>query len=285
MTETGEPPSIAAIVLTQDEEENLPGCLESIEPVAAEIHVVDSGSTDNTVKIAEKRGAQVHHHPFENYGAQRNWAMDNLPIEQDWVLHVDADERLSDELRQEIPAAVRDAPDDVDGYMVARRTVFLGRWIKHGGLYPTYHLRLMRRGAGRCEDRRYDQHFMVEGDTEQLDGDLVDVNSESLERWVARHNRWASAEAREVLSRDTAGRVEPDRQGSPIERRRWLRNDVYYRFPPFLRVFLYFLYRYVLRGGFRDGKEGLVYHVLQGFWFRFLVDANILELKLDGEGP
>ena len=157
----------------------------------------------------------------------------------------------------------------------------MGRWIKHGGHYPSYHLRLFRRDVGRCEDRLYDQHFLVDGPVRVLQHDYIDVVSTNLNTWLFRHVRWAEMEATELSARvlTEEGRVQPTFWGTPIARRRWLRTDVYYRSPRYLRAFLYWFYRYVLRLGFLDGKEGLVFHFLQGLWFRLLVDIKLDEIE------
>jgi glycosyltransferase involved in cell wall biosynthesis len=272
---------VTAIVLTFNEEKNLPACLDSIAPWVENLYVVDSGSTDRTLEIARAAGAVVVEHAFENYGAQRNWAIDHLPIASPWTLHVDADERITPELRDAIVAALAHDPQDVDGFLVSRRTMFMGRWIKHGGHYPAWHLRLMRTGSGRCEDRLYDQHFYVRGAVQKLQGDLIDTLTPDVATFTARHLRWAALEAAEHdTPPDATGRIR-GRLGTDnaIEQRRWLR-DWYARWPLFLRPSVYFFYRYVVRLGFLDGRAGLVFHVLQGLWFRFLVDALILERRL-----
>src|SRR3954466_8359910 len=139
---------VCAIVLTYNEERNLPDCLASLDGWVDQLFVVDSGSTDRTVAIAREAGAIVVEHAFEHYGAQRNWAIDHLPITAPWMLHVDADERITRELRASIAAALanRGAKDELDGFLVSRRTMFMGTWIRHGGHYPAWHLRLMRTG-------------------------------------------------------------------------------------------------------------------------------------------
>jgi glycosyltransferase involved in cell wall biosynthesis len=272
---------VTAIILTFNEEKNLPACLASLDCWVERVFVVDSGSTDRTLEIARAAGAVVVEHPFEHYGAQRNWAIDHLAVASPWTLHVDADERVTPELRASIIAAL--APDDgsVAGYLVSRRTMFMGRWIRHGGHYPAWHLRLMRTGAGRCEDRLYDQHFYVSGAVQKLQGDLIDTLTPDVATFTARHLRWATLEAEEHeapvgASGRIRGRLDTD---NAIEQRRWWR-EWYARLPLFVRPTAYFLYRYVVRLGFLDGRAGLVFHVLQGFWFRFLVDALILERRL-----
>lgn len=273
---------ISVIVLTQDEEANLDACLRSVGEWAGEVFVVDSGSTDRTVEIARQFTPNVVVHPFENYSRQRNWAQQSLPLRFDWVFHIDADERVSDELAASLRRMFAGGMvDRLDGLMVSRRTVFLGRPIMHGGHYPAYHLRIFRRDRGQCEDRLYDQHYVVSGATQILPGDLIDVITADLTEWVRRHANWGALEAAEQLRNhdgpDT--RVRGRVLGSPIERRRWLRSSVYARGPLFLRAFAYFLYRYVVRLGFLDGTEGLIFHFMQGCWYRFYVDAKIWEAQ------
>jgi len=274
---------IAAVVLTYNEEKNLPDCLAALAGWVQQLFVVDSGSTDRTVAIAREAGAVVVGHAFEHYGAQRNWAIDHLPIAAPWTLHIDADERVTPELRSSITAALasdESRPASVAGFLVSRRTMFMGRWIRHGGHYPAWHLRLMRTGAGRCEDRLYDQHFFVSGAVQKLQGDLIDTLTPDVATFTARHLRWAALEAAEHdTPPDAAGRIRGRlATDNAIEQRRWLR-DWYARLPLFVRPTVYFLYRYFVRLGFLDGRAGLVFHVLQGFWFRFLVDTLILERR------
>jgi len=273
------PPLLSIIVLTKDEEANLPDLLTSVAPLKPAIYVVDSGSTDGTRDVARDAGCTVVEHPFETYAAQRNWAFDNLPITTPWTLCLDADERLTPELAAEI-ASLLEGPDPaVDGYMLRKRTHFMGRWLRWGGQYPAHHLRLFRSGKGRCEDRLYDQHFVVDGPVGRLRHDYIDIITDSLTSWIERHNRWATLEAQEMLGSETTGQVEPKWLGSPIERKRFLRMKVYRHAPLFVRPFLLFFFDYVIRLGFLDGRAGLVFHVLQRFWFRFLIDAKIYELR------
>jgi glycosyltransferase involved in cell wall biosynthesis len=275
--------NLAVVILTSNEEENLPACLASLKGLDAEIFVVDSGSTDRTIDIATSAGARILTHSFDNYAAQRNWAQENLPIRSEWVLHLDADERLTPNLVRELNELFNENGDNleaIDGFLFRKRTFFMGRWIRHGGHYPSYHLRLFRRAKGLCEERLYDQHFIVKGKVAKLNHDYIDVLSSDLNRWTQRHVRWASLEARQALiATETTGQVAPALFGNPIERRRWLKNKLYNRSPLFVRPFIYWMYRYFVRLGFLDGKEGFVFHFLQGFWFRLLVDIEIDQLR------
>jgi len=265
------------IFLSYNSEATLGATLASARRVSDEIFVVDSFSKDGTVELARSFGATVVQHPFEHYGAQRNWAIDNLPASRPWQLHLDADEWMDDEL----VAAILALPEEPEhaGYFLARYLRFLGRVLRHGGVSPTWHLRLFRSGVGRCEDRRYDQHFLLaSGATGKLAGTMIDDVRMPLTEWIARHNRWADGEVGELDSQEAAGRLKPDARGNPAERKRFLRQQ-YNRMPLFVRPFVLFVYRYFIRRGFLDGTEGFIFWVLQTFWFRFLVDAKIWEKR------
>ena len=265
------------ILLSFNSEDTLDATLASAKRVSDEIFVVNSFSKDRTVELARSLGATVVQHEFEHYGAQRNWAIDNLPITKPWQLHLDADEWMDDRL----VAAILALPNEPEhaGYFLPRYLRFLGRILRHGGMSPTWHLRLFQGGAGRCEDRKYDQHYLLSsGSSGQLQGAMVDDIRMPLTEWIARHNRWADGEVAELNSRETAGRLKPDACGNPAERKRYLRQK-YDRMPLFVRPLALFIYRYVFRLGFLDGTEGLIFWVLQTFWFRFLVDAKIWEQR------
>ncbi len=265
------------ILLSFNSEDTLGATLSCARLVSDEIFVVDSYSKDGTVDLANSLGATVVQHPFENYGAQRNWAMDNLTIMRQWQLHLDADELMEAEL----VTAIQALPEEPEhsGYFLPRYVRFLGRVLRHGGMSPTWHMRLFRTGAGRCEDRKYDQHFILKtGSSGRLRGAMVDDVRMPLTEWTARHNRWADGEAAEVESQDTEGRLQPDIRGNPAQRKRFLRQK-YNQLPLFIRPFGLFVYRYFFRLGFLDGTEGLIFWVLQTFWFRFLVDAKIWEKR------
>ncbi|MDX2196108.1 MAG: glycosyltransferase family 2 protein [Cytophagales bacterium] len=272
---------LSVIILTYNEERNLRDCILSILPLQAHIYIVDSGSTDHTINIAREYTAHIFTHVFENYAKQRNWALQNLPIATDWVLNMDADHRATPELIEEIKTLfAHGIPQDVVGYMASRRTMFMNKWIKHGGHYPTYHAILFHKKYGMCEDKNYDQHFVIMGKTPLLKSDMIDIITENIDTFITRHNRWAALEAQEVVNHtnneDTL-LIKSDPKGNPIEKRRYLKQK-YYSYPIFVRVYIYFAIRYFVKLGFMDGKEGLIFHVLQGFWFRFLVDAKIYEL-------
>jgi glycosyltransferase involved in cell wall biosynthesis len=267
----------AVIVLSFNSEETLGATLAQARLVSDEIFVVDSGSRDGTAVLARQAGATAVEHPFENYGAQRNWAIDNLPITRSWQLHLDADEVMDAALVQAILALPDDPPHA--GYFLPRYVKFLGRVLRHGGMSPTWHLRLFRTGVGRCEDRKYDQHFLLtSGASGQLRGAMIDDIRMTLSEWTVRHNRWSDSEVAELDASGATGRLTPDARGNPAQRKRFLRQQ-YNRMPLFVRPFGLFFYRYFFRLGFLDGTQGFVFWVLQTFWFRFLVDAKIWEKR------
>ena len=270
---------ISVVVLTYNSEATLAKTLEAASQVSTDIYVVDSFSVDRTPAIAQQYGANLVTHPFVNYAAQRNWAIDHLPLKHDWELHLDADERLSETLAAELAALLQREPAAaVNGYYISRLVHFLGRPIRHGGMFPIWHMRLFRRRLGRCEEREYDQHFIVQGSTERLKGPLIDDNQMPLSEWVTRHNRWSDAEVREILHGSNGLRLRPTLMGNPLQRKRYLRG-IYDSMPLFVRSVLLFAYRYVFRLGFLDGREGLIFFFLQTLWFRFLIDAKLFEQR------
>jgi len=167
--------------------------------------------------------------------------------------------------------------------MMPRKTVFRGTWIRHGGHYPVYHLRLFKKDKGRCEQRLYDQHFIINGNIGTIRADIINIINPDLEKWKAAHKKWACLEAQEIASKRSR-ETEKYCKASVIEKRNWCRNNVYYKMPLFIRAAAYFLYRYLLRLGFLDGRQGLVFHFWQGFWYRMQVDKEIEAIK-NGSTP
>ena len=267
----------SVVILAYNSVETLGATLAQAKQISDDLHVVDSFSTDNTVALSQQHGAQVVQHAFESYGAQRNWAIDHLPLRYPWQLHLDADERLTPELI----ASLQRLPENPaeSGFLIARLVQFLGRQLRHGGMSPTWHMRLFRNGAGRCEERKYDQHFyLTQGSAGQLQGYMIDEIRMSLSEWTARHNRWSDAEVTEQTEALNAVHIQPRFWGNPLERKRFLRG-LYNDAPLFVRPYALFFYRYFLRLGFLDGWEGFVFWTLQTFWFRFLIDAKLFEQR------
>ena len=272
---------LAAVILAWNEERNLTACLESIVSWVGEIFVVDSGSTDATPAIAKRYGALVVNHPFQTHTQQWTWALQNLPIRHDWILGLDADQRISPELAAELTQIFSLDPERLarcNGFFIKRRQIFRGRWIKHGGYYPKYLLKLFRRSSVQLDvNDLMDHHFYVTGFTANLKHDLIEDNCKEYDIafWIQKHNRYAALHAREELIRRRGGGVwliQPRLFGNPDERTAWVKQH-WYAMPLYVRPFLYFLYRYFIRLGFLDGKEGFIFHFLQAFWYRLMVDV------------
>jgi len=268
---------VSVLVPTLDEELNLPECLSSVA-WADEIFIVDSFSSDRTVEIAREHGTQVVQHAFETYSRQKNWALDNLPFRNEWVLIVDADERVPPELRCEIEHVVHNSW--CDGYYLNRRFIFLGHWIRHAGWYPSWNLRLFRHRLGRYDDREVHEHVVLNGAAGYLREDLLHEDRRGLEAFVARHNRYSTLEA---AARFKAERDAPDRARlpvslltSPVQRKRFLRERVWPRVP--MKPLALFVYMYVLRRGFLDGRAGLALSTFHAFQ-EFMVGLKLAELR------
>jgi glycosyltransferase involved in cell wall biosynthesis len=270
-------PPVSVLVPTLDEELNLPDCLDSMS-WADEVFVVDSYSRDRTVQIARERGAHVVQHPFESYSRQKNWALDTLPFRNPWVLIVDADERVTPELKCEMETVLPNA--DSAGYYLNRRVIFLGRWIRHAGWYPNWNLRLFRHQLGRYDGREVHEHVVLDGPAGYLRNDLLHLDRRGLEAFVARHNRYSTLEA---AARFKAESDAPDRArlpvsllASPVQRKRFVRERVWPRVPA--KPLVLFVYMYLLRRGFLDGRAGLALCVFHAFQ-EFMVGLKLAELR------
>ena len=264
---------LTAIIMTRDEAAHVGRAIASLQGIATEILVVDSGSTDGTQQIAADAGARVIHHDWINYATQFNWALGQLGPDADWVLRLDADEIVTSALADEIAAGL---PQDVSGATVSRVMYFQGQPVRHGGVFALPMLRLIRAGHGRCEARWMDEHLVCDGPVIHLQGQIIDDNRKSLDWWTAKHNAYASREAVDLLNlRHGFLPLGTDRPSL----RRWVKERIYRHLPGGLRAGAYFLYRYILRGGFRDGRQARAFHVLQGFWYRYLVDAKLAEVE------
>lgn len=280
---------LSVVVLTFNEEANLPRLLDTVETLGCAVFLVDSGSTDATEAVAAKHGARVLRNDFATHSTQWAWALANLPLRTEWVLALDADQSLTTELAEELQHLFSTEPglqrlSEFDGFFVKRRQVFRGRWIRHGGYYPKYLLKLFRRDKVSLDaGDLMDHHFSVSGRVGKLRFDLIEENKkeDDIGFWVDKHNRYATLIAREELLRGR-GPLLPELKawlfGSPDERVSGLKG-LWRRLPLYVRPFLYFLYRYFLRFGWMDGKQGFVFHFLQAFWFRFLVDVKLEEIR------
>ena len=274
---------VAVLILTYNEERHIARAIESVSSFASEVFVIDSFSTDKTVEIARSLGAAVLQNPFVNQAKQFQWGLDNAPITADWVMRLDADEVIEQELAREIIDKLPRLGSDIVGVNLKRKHIFLGRWIRHGGRYPLILTRIWRKGQGRVEDRWMDEHVIVwGGHTVQFDAPFADHNLNDLGFFTEKHNKYATREAVDVLNRRYGLFAEDMRltsEGSSLQAsaKRFIKEHLYNRISFPLSTLSYFLVRYIIQLGFLDGREGLIYHFLQGYWYRFLVGAKVLE--------
>jgi glycosyltransferase involved in cell wall biosynthesis len=272
------PADLTVIILALNEEENLPHALGSVCGWAQAVFVLDSFSTDRTVDIARSYGCQVFQNRFENYSKQRNHALDGLPIVTEWVFFLDADEWLPPDLKAEIAERLAGNPSE-NGFYIKRRFFWMGRWIRRG-YYPVWILRLFRRGKGRCEERPVNEHMVVDGGTGRLHRDFCHEDHRDISHWIRKHDDYATREALELIrAQEGAGGAKVSGLNSQASRKRWIREQIWNRLPLLVRPLFYFAYRYIVRGGFLDGRPGFTYHFLQGLWFPMLIDIKYLELK------
>lgn len=280
--------NLTIIILTKNEEQNLKKCIASFKGVAQRIVIIDSYSTDKTVVLAKSLGAEVYEHPFENHAAQFNWALDNIDLQTEWVMKVDADEEFTPELADEIREKLDKLPASVNGVILRRRVYFMGRWLKHGGMYPQLLLRIFRVGHGMSEMKLMDEHLIItDGDAVTFKYDFSDNNNKSLEWWIGKHNWYSN---KEVLDQQMKADVQNGEESVgetatslQAKTKRFVKNHGYYSLPKFLRAHIYFLYRYYFRLGFLDGTEGKIFTFLQAYWYRFLVDAKMYECEKSGK--
>jgi glycosyltransferase involved in cell wall biosynthesis len=277
---------VSAVILTRDEELNLPACLASIRELVDEIFIVDSGSTDRTLEIARSAGAQVVAHEFTGHSAQWQWALASLPIKHPWVLGLDADQRLMPALVNELRALFAQPAhtEGFDGFYVTRRNVFRGQWIRWGGYYPKRFIKLFRRDRLMHEEADLlDHHFRVRGKVGTLKHDLIEENlkEDKIDFWIQKHLRYAELLATEdARRRSGAGptTVKPAMFGNPDERAEW-QKQTWTGLPRFIRAPAYFIWRYFFLLGFLDGKQGFAFHFLHAFWFRLVTDMKIDEQR------
>jgi glycosyltransferase involved in cell wall biosynthesis len=271
-----EPARCVVVILTFNSASIIRETVTEAKKVSPHVFAVDSHSSDDTVAILEDLACTVVKRPFSNYSDQRNWAIAQVEQACAWQLHLDADEVLDARAVAEINALLDGTPA-YDAYLIRRRDYFMGKMLRFSGVNP-WHLRLFRSGAGRCESRLYDQHFISTARAGRLKGFMHDKNSLGLTDWIGRHNRWSDAEAKEQLGPSAASDevLAPRLLGDARERTRFIK-ELYYRLPIGVRSLSYFIYRYFLRLGFLDGRTGFYFAFFQALWFRMLIDAKMYE--------
>lgn len=280
---------LTVVILTKNEEKNLRKCIESFRGIVKRFVIVDSYSTDGTKQLCKELSKKInldfYENEFVNHATQFNWGLKNTDINTKWTMRIDADEEVTVELANEIRTKLSQLDESINGIVLKRRVYFMGKWIKHGGKYPELLLRIFKTGYAMCEQKLMDEHLILsEGKTITFNHDIIDNNTKSLEWWIHKHNWYSN---REVL--DYQLKVHNSVQNDELilnesnrgqaSKKRFIKNNGYYKLPLFLRAHMYFIYRYYLRLGFLDGTEGCIYHFLQAYWYRFLVDAKIYECE------
>ncbi|MEJ2801439.1 glycosyltransferase family 2 protein [Comamonadaceae bacterium PP-2] len=276
---------VAVVILTHNEEIHIARAIQSVSDFANEIFIVDSHSTDRTCEIARDLGAYVICNKFINYASQFQWALDNCSITSKWIMRLDADEIIEKDLAKEILEKLPTLASDVVGVNLKRKHIFMDRFVRHGGRYPLLLLRIWRNGMGRIENRWMDEHMVVWGGvTVTFSGGFSDHNLNDLSFFINKHNKYATREAIDVLNhrlnlfpRDEA--LSSKNTALQASLKRFFKEYFYNKLPFTVASFLYFVWRYIFQLGFLDGRSGLVYHFLQGYWYRFLVGAKIMELE------
>lgn len=274
---------LSIIILTYNEEQHIKRCIKSVQNIADTIFVIDSFSTDATVAIAKENGAVVYQNKWpNNHSKQVNWALENCDIQTKWVMRLDADEVVTPELANEIKSELLEE-SEVQGYILNRGHIFLGRKMLHGGNFPTRLMRIWQHGMAYCEDRLMDEHIVfndVSYKTKLLKGSFWDHNLNNITWWTEKHNSYSTKEAvmqlRKKYHTSTSNGTNSNKQS---KLKRFLKHSIYEKFPKSLRSFMYFIYRYFFKLGFLDAYQGLVWNFLQGFWYRFLVDVKVYEIE------
>ncbi len=276
---------ISVIILTYNEEIHLERCVNSLKPFVKDIFIVDSFSNDNTRKIAENLGVKFYQNKWINYAKQFQWGLDNCPIKTEWIMRMDADEYIEDKLAIYIKENICNIPDRIKGIYLKRKVFFFNKWMRKGGVYPQILLRIWRHGVGRIEQRWMDEHIVLsDGETVCFNsGDIVDDNKNNFSWWIEKHNNYATREMIDLMNikykfmpKDDKLKENNDPQAKI---KRLLKEKIYVYLPFGVRPFLYFIFRYFIRLGFLDGFKGFIWHFMQGWWYRMLVDVKCYEFE------
>lgn len=276
---------LTTIILTGNEEKNIKECIESVRKISKRIIVIDSYSVDKTVEIAKKMGAEIYEHKWENYASQFQYGLDKANVTTNWILRFDADERLTDESAAEIEKICKDNINtDINGIILRFEVTFLGKKLRHGGIYPIKVLRVFKNGKAKIEDRNMDEHMqLLEGKSIELINDSLHIDYKDLTTWIEKHNKYSSREVLDYMnSKNTI--IGDTHLEKNAKIKRFIKFNIYYRLPMNVRSNLYYIYRYYIKLGFLDGKEGKIFAFLQAYWYRFLVDAKIYEYEKEVDG-
>jgi glycosyltransferase involved in cell wall biosynthesis len=276
--------AVTLIVTTRNEEINIEKCLQSAHGFIDQIFVIDSESEDRTGEIS-RRYAEVINLPYDHSKIIPwiyQWGLENLPIRNEWVMILEADQELTPKLKEELQQLFSGADINKNGYYVRREQIFRGKPLRFGGYGSKYMLKLFRRTAGELDPKETDTRVYVKGDVGKLKHPIIEHNlkEDEILFYLQKHLRYADVFAREEFQRRQEGfnwKMQPKLFGTPDERILWLKQ-LYFRLPLYIRPFLYFFYRYIFLLGILDGKQGGAFHFLQAFWFRLVWDMRLEEL-------
>lgn len=272
--------NIEVIIPVKNEAMNLPHALESVMEWADKVWVVDSESIDDTCEIAKRAGATVVIQKWLGYAKQKNWALEHLDIKSDWVFFLDADEAILPELRDELCAIASKPTQEVSqsAFNINRYFIFLGKRIRHCGYYPSWNVRFFKRGKARYEEREVHEHMVVDGETGSLRGHMEHWDRRGLEEYMAKHNRYSTLEAKEILQQESKQDETIDAKlfGNAQQRRRWIKRHIYPKLPA--KWLFRFLWMYFLRFGILDGITGLRFCLFISA-YELLISLKMVELK------
>ena len=272
-----------AIIMTKNESKNIVECLKSIQGFAKRALVIDCGSTDDTVELAKANGADVLFHEFEYYAKQFNWGLENGNIDTEWVIRLDADERFPAELNAELEEIIGRNEPGLNGITIEADYFFLDRCIRHG-LRKKRKMMMFKKVYGRIEDKRRDAHSIIsEGYSVHTKHRFLHYDFKNLDSYIKRYNWYATREMMDYIEYRQGEKLNTSTDAR-IQSQRKKKYGVYYKAPRFLRAWLWFLYVYIFRLGFLDGREGFLFCYFECYWYRLLVDAKIYEYeKVGGE--
>ena len=269
---------IIAIILTYNEELHLERCLRNIIDFFDEVYVIDSFSEDKTKKIAIKKKVKFLENKFINHAKQFNWALSQIDQNVDWIFRIDADEIITDDLKKEISLKLPKLDKSIKGIYINRYIYFQGRLLKHGGVFPNKVIRIFKKGYGYYKNTWMDERLTIDGHVTSFNSKMIDHNLKPLKWWIEKHNIYSNREALELIKNCyLSPKIKLFNMKKNLNNSYFNFKNFYLKLPIFMRSFSYFIYRYIIRLGFLDGYQGLCFHFLQGFWYRFLADAKYKE--------
>ncbi len=267
---------LTIIVPTRNEALNIRQCLEGLKSLKIPIVVFDSFSEDETLKIVSDFDIPIIQGEWRSFSEKINAASSHPIITSDWVMRVDADESLDALLKSNLRNNIENSPVSVSAFTIDRRFVFMGKWLKYGGMSPSWQIRIWKKGCAVMEERELDEHMIVDGEIYRMPGAIYDDDQKGLSVWIQKHNHYSDNEV-EQIHQNSENTELPQENTAMIKR--FLKEKVYYRAPLFARPFLLWFVKYVFLLGFLDGRSGFIFHILHSFWYRFLIDAKLYERR------